>query len=250
LKLDTGMGRLGTREPVAAILEAIHGAKHARLEGLMTHFASAANYASTQTDEQLRCFQTICTALAEAGVHPPFLHSASSIPISYGRRDAWQRMVRPGYAVYGYVSAVAQGKSPARLLQVQPALSWKTAVLAVKDLSAGTLVGYGGMYRTTQPTRIAVLAAGYADGIPHRLSNKGRVIANGHYAPIIGAVSMDLTTIDVTQCPPIAPGDAVTLLGSEGGASIDAQQMARLAGTIAYSVLCGIHARVRRIYVD
>ena len=123
-------------------------------------------------------------------------------------------------------------------------------MLAVKDLPAGALVGYGGMFRTTEPTRIAVLAAGYADGIPHRLSNKGRVIARGHLAPIIGAVSMDLTTIDVTQCPPLEVGDAVTLLGSEEGVSIDAQQIARIAGTISYSVLCGIHARVKRIYID
>jgi alanine racemase len=106
------------------------------------------------------------------------------------------------------------------------------------------------MYRAPQPMRIAVLAAGYADGIPHRLSNKGRVIAKGHFAPIIGAVSMDLTTIDVTNCPPLVVGDSVTLLGSEGDLSIDAQQMARVAGTISYSVLCGIHARVRRLYVD
>jgi alanine racemase len=159
-------------------------------------------------------------------------------------------MVRPGHAVYGYVSPVAKGNAPPRLLNVKPALTWKTAVLAVKDLPAGALVGYGGMYRTTQPTRIAVLAVGYADGIPHRLSNKGRVIANGQLAPIIGAVSMDLTTIDITHCPPLATGDAVTLLGTEGGVSIDAQQMARIAGTISYSVLCGIHARVKRIYVD
>jgi alanine racemase len=106
------------------------------------------------------------------------------------------------------------------------------------------------MFRTAQPSRTAILAAGYADGIPHRLSNKGRVIAKGQFAPIIGAVSMDLTTIDVTNCPPIQVGDAVTLLGSEGEASIDAQQIARIAGTISYSVLCGIHARVKRIYLD
>lgn len=250
LKIDSGMGRLGTREPASAILEAIGAAKNARLEGLMTHFASAANYASSQTEDQLRTFQAICSDLARAGLQPPILHSASSIPISYGRKDAWQRMVRPGYAIYGYVSPVTQGTAPPRVLQVRPALAWKTAVLAVKDLPAGALVGYGGMYRTTQPTRIAVLAAGYADGIPHRLSNKGRVIAKGHFAPILGAVSMDLTTIDITHCPPLAPGEPVTLLGSEGNASIDAQQIARLAGTIAYSVLCGIHARVKRIYVD
>jgi alanine racemase len=250
LKIDSGMGRLGTRAPATDILEAIGAAQHVRLEGLMTHFASAANYASSQTEEQLHVFQTLCSELARGGIHPPILHLASSTPIAYGRRDAWQRMVRPGHAVYGYVSQVAKGMGPPRLLEVRPALAWKTAVLAVKDLPAGALVGYGGMYRTTQPTRIAVLAAGYADGIPHRLSNKGRVIANGHLAPMIGAVSMDLTTIDITHCPPLVAGDPVTLLGSEGGVSIDAQQIARLAGTISYSVLCGIHARVKRIYID
>jgi alanine racemase len=250
LKIDSGMGRLGTRSSAAEILEAILDARHARLEGLMTHFASAANYASDQTEEQQQAFQAICSDLARAGVNPPILHMASSTPIAYGRKDAWQRMVRPGHAIYGYVSPVAKGVAPTRLLEVRPALAWKTAVLAVKDLPAGALVGYGGMYRTTQPTRIAVLAAGYADGIPHRLSNKGRVIANGSLAPIIGAVSMDLTTIDITHCPPLNVGDAVTLLGSEGGISIDAQQIARLAGTISYSVLCGIHARVKRIYID
>jgi alanine racemase len=250
LKIDSGMGRLGTRAPVPEILQAVGAAPHVRLEGLMTHFASAANYASTQTEEQLHAFQGICSELAAAGVNPPILHLASSTPVAYGRRDAWQRMVRPGHAVYGYVSPVAKGTAPPRLLEVRPALTWKTAVLAVKDLPAGALVGYGGMYRTTQPTRIAVLAAGYADGIPHRLSNKGRVIAKGQLAPIIGAVSMDVTTIDITHCAELAPGDAVTLLGSEGGVSIDAQQIARLAGTISYSVLCGIHARVKRIYVD
>ena len=250
LKIDSGMGRLGTRANAAEILEAVGAAKHSRLEGLMTHFASAANYASTQTDEQLRAFENTCSELAQAGVHPPLLHLSSSTPVAYGRRGAWKRMVRPGHAVYGYVSQIAKGAAPPLLLDVHPALAWKAAVLAVKDLPAGALVGYGGMHRTAQPTRIAVLAAGYADGIPHRLSNKGRVIAKGHWAPIIGAVSMDLTTIDVTHCPPLGPGDAVTLLGSEGDISMDAQQMARLAGTISYSVLCGIHARVKRIYID
>lgn len=250
LKIDSGMGRLGTRAPAREILEAVVAARHTKLEGLMTHFASAANYASSQTEEQTRMFTNVCSELAGAGVNPPFLHLASSTPVAYGRRDAWQRMVRPGHAIYGYVSPVAKGTAPPRLLDVRPALTWKTAVLSVKDLPAGALVGYGGIFRATQPTRIAILAAGYADGIPHRLSNKGRVIVNGQLAPILGAVSMDLTTIDVTHCAPVAVGDAVTLLGSEAGLSIDAQQIARIAGTISYSILCGIHARVKRIYVD
>jgi alanine racemase len=245
------MGRLGTRAEASEILEAIVAAKHVRLEGLMTHLASSADYAGSQTDEQLRTFDSICADLAKGGVNPPFRHLSSSTPVAYGRRDAWQRIVRPGHAIYGYVSPVAKGTPPPRLLNVRPALTWKATILAVKDLPAGALVGYGGMFRASQPMRIAILAAGYADGIPHRLSNKGRVIVKGHWAHIIGAVSMDLTTIDITHCPPpVEVGDAATLLGADGGISIDAQQMARLAGTISYSVLCGIHARVKRIYID
>ena len=97
--------------------------------------------------------------------------------------------------------------------------------------------------------RVAVLAAGYADGIPHRLSNRGSVIVNGKLSPILGAVSMDLTSIDVTHAPELQVGDAVTLLGCEGNVRMDAHQIAKLAGTISYSVLCGIHARVKRVYI-
>ncbi len=249
LKIDTGMGRLGTCASAREILEAVGAAKNAQLEGLMTHFASAANYASSQTDEQTQAFSAVCEELARNNVKPPWLHMSSSTPIVYGRREAWQRMVRPGHAIYGYVSAVAKGTPPQAILKVKPALTWKSAVLAVKDLPAGALIGYGGMFKATHAMRIAVLAVGYADGFPHRLSNKGRVIVKGHLAPIVGAVSMDLTTIDVTHCPPVEVGDAVTLLGTEGQVSIDAQQIARLAGTISYSILCAIHARVRRVYV-
>lgn len=249
LKIDSGMGRLGTREPATRIAEAVLAAKHARPEGLMTHFASAADYNGNQTEEQIRYFERIRGELVELGVEPEYLHLSSTIPVAYGRRSAWQKIVRPGHAVYGYVSPASHGSAPERRLHVKPALSWKTVVLAVKDIPEGALVGYGGMFKAPRPMRIAVLAAGYADGIPHRLSNRGRVIVGGKLASIIGAVSMDLTTIDVTYCPGLKVGDAVILLGSENGVSIDAQQIARTAGTISYSVLCGIHARVKRIYV-
>jgi alanine racemase len=156
--------------------------------------------------------------------------------------------VRPGHAIYGYVSP-ARG-APRSALNVAPALTWKVTVLEVKDVEAGAQIGYGGIHRAARPMRIAVLAAGYADGIPHRLGNRGQVIVKGKLAPVVGAVSMDLTTIDVTGCPDLKTGDAVTLLGSEGGVSINAQQMAKWAGTISYAVLCGIHARVKRVYID
>jgi alanine racemase len=247
LKIDSGMGRLGVR-PEAKIAEGILAATNIDLEGLMTHFASAANYESNQTDAQIATFENVVETLGTAGITPSLVHLSSTIPIAYGRRRAWRDMVRPGHAIYGYLSP-SRGHAPGKSLKVQPALTWRTTVLSVKDVPAGTKVGYGGIFTTEAPSRIAVLAAGYADGLPHRLSNRGHVIVRGKRAPILGAVSMDLTTIDVTDCPPVQQGDAVTLLGAEGDVRIDAQEIARLAGTISYSVLCGIHARVKRIYV-
>ncbi len=247
LKIDTGMGRLGVRSEAAMVAAAIRSAPHVMVEGLMTHFASAANYVSEQTADQIREFQELAAELAREGVCPELLHMSSTIPVAYGRTAAWQQMVRPGHAIYGYVSP-ARGPAPQPILRVKPALSWRATILSVKEIAAGELIGYGGMYRTSKPTRVAVLAAGYADGIPHRLGNRGSVIVHGQLAPIIGAVSMDLATVDVSHAN-VRAGEAVTLLGTEGNLSIDAQQIARWAGTISYSVLCGIHARVKRLYI-
>lgn len=248
LKIDSGMGRLGTRAAAVEIYEAITGAPHARLEGLMTHFASVSDFTSQQTERQTRYFLDLCDALRAIGMVPPLVHMSSTGAIAYGRREAWRDMVRPGHAIYGYTSP-GRGKAPPNLLHVKPALTWKASVLAVKDVCEGALIGYGGMFRAPKQMRIAVLAVGYADGLPHRLSNRGHVIACGTRVPILGAVSMDVTTIDVTQCPGLKTGDAVTLLGREGAVSIDAQEMARTAGTISYSVLCAISSRVKREYI-
>lgn len=249
LKIDSGMGRLGVFDTPTHIAEVIAANKAAQIEGLMTHFASSADYASTQTEHQTITFHTVVEYLANAGIKPRFVHLSSSIPIAYRRTAAWGNLVRPGHAIYGYVSPTRGDHAPDSALAVHPALTWKAAVLAIKTVPAGTPIGYGAMYRASRDIRIAVLAAGYADGIPHRLGNRGYVIAQGKLAPIIGAVSMDLTTIDATGCPELAVGQSVILLGRDGETSIDAQQMARTAGTISYSVLCGISARVRRVYV-
>ncbi len=248
LKIDSGMGRLGTRAPAAEIAEATGRTPHLELEGLMSHFASAADYTTSQTDAQVRSFDQLCQALCGLGVRPALRHISSTNPLAYGRREAFYNMVRAGHALYGYVSP-ARGPAPAASLEVRPALSWKASVLSVKEVPAGVRIGYGGMFRTSQPMRIAILGVGYADGLSHRLSNRGQVIAGGKLAPILGAVSMDLTTIDAGGCPSLKAGEWVTLLGSEGEVSINAQQMARTAGTISYDVLCGIRARVKRIYI-
>jgi alanine racemase len=247
LKIDTGMNRLGTRAEPSEIARAVAAAP-APLEGLMTHLASSGNYESKQTEEQLQRFEAVIEGLRRTGIAPRYVHSSASTPVAYRRREAWGNLVRPGHAIYGYVSPARS--APAKGLNVAPALTWKVTVLEVKDVDEGALIGYGGIHRAARPMRIAVLAAGYADGIPHRLGNRGQVIVKGKLAPVVGAVSMDLTTIDVTDCAPLKTGDSVMLLGSEGGVSINAQQMAKWAGTISYAVLCGIHARVKRVYID
>jgi alanine racemase len=248
LKIDSGMGRLGTRATPEEIARVV-AAGPAAMEGLMTHFASAGNYTTPQTAQQIERFEGVLSALRVAGLAPRYVHSSATIPVAYARREAWGNLVRPGHAIYGYVSPARGAASPSTLA-VKPALTWKAAVLAVKEIEAGALIGYGGIHRAEKAMRIAVLAAGYADGIPHRLSNRGSVIAKGVMAPMVGAVSMDLTTIDATACQSLRAGDAVTLLGADCGLRIDAQQIAKIAGTISYSVLCGISARVKRVFVD
>jgi alanine racemase len=220
-----------------------------QVEGLMSHFASATDFTSSQTEDQIQEFDRVAEALAARGFRPDLMHFSSTNAIAYPRRGAWRQLVRPGHALYGYVSP-ARGPAPHPVFAVHPALSWKARIITVKDLAAGAKVGYGGSFVATAPMRIAVLAAGYADGVPHRLSNKGKVIAGGRFAPMVGTVSMDVTTIDITQSPALKPGDAVTLLGREGDVSLDAQQIARTAGTISYNVLASIGARVQRFYSD
>ncbi len=249
LKLDTGMARLGTREEPGEIAQAIRALRSSRCEGILTHFASASDFLTAQTSDQIATFERLTQELFHLGVRPDYLHLSSTNAIAYARPDAWRAIVRPGHALYGYVSP-ARGIAPLQAIEVHPALSWKVKIVMVKDIPADSLVGYGGTARTHRPTRLAILGAGYADGIPHRLSNRGRVIAGGKFAPILGTVSMDLTTIDITDSPLLHPGDDVTLIGQEGDVSQNAQEIARVAGTISYNVLCGIKPRVERIYID
>ncbi len=248
IKVDSGFGRLGTLSSARAVAAAVHAARHARLEGVMTHFASAADFDSRQTRDQMAVFAACLRDLRAAGIEPRMVHLASSAPIAYAMQDAWGNMVRPGLSLYGYIPA-ARGAAPPVVLDVKPALSWRAVVLAVKEVPAGSPIGYNALFYAPRPMRIAVVAAGYADGVPHTLSNKGALLAAGRRAPIIGAVSMDVTTIDVSACPGLAPGDPVTIIGTDGEARQDAAGLAHDAGVIPYAILCGITTRVRRVYV-
>jgi len=226
LKIDTGMHRLGVLASPEEIAARVAGTP---IEGLMTHFASSADFTSDQTREQQARFARLCALVA-----PRYVHAASTNPVHFAMRETWGNLLRPGLALYGYVSG-AKGPAPGRLLEVAPALTWKARVIAVKDVPEGARIGYGGTFAAPRPMRIAVVGAGYADGLSRRLSNKSR---------FVGAISMDVSTIDVTDSPNLRPGDEVTLLGP----GYDARAMARDAGVIAYSVLTGISARVKRVY--
>ena len=249
LKIDTGMGRLGTRNSPDEILQAIRDASHTRLEGLMTHLASANDFTSPQTSDQIVAFEAAVHQLSQASLTPPLLHLSSSAPVAFQMRRAYGNLIRPGLALYGYVSP-PYGDAPPVTLDVQPALTWKARIVEIKDIPKNCPVGYGAQWRAPRNTRVAVVAAGYADGIPHQLSNRGHVIANGKLLPMLGAVSMDLITVDVTDAPPIHIGDPVTLLGTGGAVKYDAQDMAAEAGIISYAVLCGLGNRVARVYID
>jgi alanine racemase len=249
LKIDTGMTRLGvSKEMLPDLCTAIASSPHLKLEGVSTHFASVRD--PEKTRKQVTLFEEALAILDAAKLRPTLIHMANSAAI-LARSETWKTMVRPGIALYGYsrLRAAGANQSKEAPAPLRPVLAWKTRVIALKEVPAGQAIGYGGTFITERPSRIAVLPVGYADGFHRLLSNRGRVIIRGEYAPVAGRVSMDLTTIDVTAIPGIEPGDEVTLLGESNGKSIDAGEHARLCETIPYEILCSISKRVPRIYV-
>ena len=247
LKIDTGMGRLGARTGIGQLVQAVRDASHLRFEGLMTHFASANDFTTSQTTDQILAFEAALHEFGHVGLAPAQVHLSSSGPIAFQLRRAHGTLVRPGLALYGYVSPPC-GPAPGVDVDVQPALTWKARVVEIKEIPKNGTVGYGAQWRAPRLTRMAVIAAGYADGIPQQLSNRGHVIAAGKLVPMLGAVSMDLITVDVTDAPQLQIGDAIILLGQDGAIKYDAQDMAAEAGIISYAVLCVLGNRVARVY--
>lgn len=250
LKIDTGMNRLGASLlALPALCEMLRSSRHLMLEGVSTHFASAEVLDAKDALQQVERFEEALAILRKFELHPPLVHMANSAAMS-ARPETWKTMVRPGIALYGYSLAfTGSGESaPVAELPLRPVLSWKTRVLTVKDVDAGQPVGYAGTFITKRKSRIAVLPVGYADGYPRLLSNRARVIVAGEYAPVIGRVSMDLATIDASHIPAVAVGDEVVLIGSSGGKTVDAVELAQLCETVPYEILCGLSQRVPRVY--
>ncbi len=253
LKVDTGMGRLGAGfDTLPSVCELLANAKHLKVEGISTHLASSEVLDAPSSDEQLKRFEQARQIISKTGLSPSFLHVANT-SAAISRRESWNNMVRPGLALYGYYlpfqRAGREVSGSAWRLPVKPVLTWKTRILAVRNVGANQALGYGGTYITKGPSRIAVLPVGYADGLNRALSSGGRVIVREHYAPIVGRISMDLTLADVTGIPGVDVGDEVVLLGASDGISVDAREHAALANTIPYEILCSISKRVPRRHV-
>jgi alanine racemase len=244
LKVDTGMGRLGVPPgDVPAFASVLAGARSIRVTGAFSHLAVADDPADAFTRRQIDLFRECVEAARERGLRPDEIHLANSAAI-LDHPPAWLSLVRPGLVLFGYPPS-----TKVTPLEVSPVLSLRSRIIYLKDISPGTSLGYGRTYVAARPTRVASLALGYDDGLPRLASNRGHVLLRGRPAPIVGRISMDLTTVDVTDIPGATLGDEVTVIGVSGGESIGADRIAAWADTIPWEVLCGIGSRVPRLFV-
>jgi alanine racemase len=258
VEVDTGMSRQGVSiAELPAMLARFVPDSPLRLEGVMTHFASAEEVSSPQNKEQLEQLASALALVRAAGLRPEWVHAGSTATIDAGialpalhklAADCGARlMCRPGIGLYGYAMEMQGAASQVRA-ELQPVLAWKTRIMALREVGAGARVGYNSMFVAQGPTRLALLAVGYADGLRRSLSNAGDVLIAGKRARIVGRVSMDVCSVDVTHIPEAQVGDEVVILGEQGGERITADDHARIAGTISYEILCGIAKRVPRVY--
>ncbi|MGQ0733509.1 MAG: alanine racemase [Acidobacteriota bacterium] len=246
LKIDTGMHRLGFRhENLTRTVPPLLASENLTLEAVCTHFATADDAEHELFDRQRQAFDAACGTLDRLGAPPRARHAANSAALLRDSR-VWYEYVRPGLLLHGVVPPPL-----ATTLALTPAMSLVSRVVAVKGLRSGESVGYGARFVAAGPASIALIPAGYADGLDRRLEGHGHVLIRGQRARIVGAVSMDMLTADVTGIEGVAPGDVVTFLGSQGHdpiATLDAREMAAAISTIPYEILCRLGARVQRVY--
>jgi alanine racemase len=249
LKVDTGMGRLGaSMAELPGVLERLRRHPELRLEGIASHFASADVQDAPQTRDQLERWHEARRAVEEAGFRPELRHLSNSsalLGLPEARRGDLFNLARPGLALYGLAPAPWLEDRAA----LSPVLSWKTGIIHLKEVPAGASVSYGATWTAERPSRIATLPIGYADGYWRAYSNRAQVLVRGRRAPVVGRVCMDMCMVDVTDIPDAAVGDEVVLIGRQGSEAIRAGELAKIAGTIHYEVLCGVGARVPRVPV-
>ena len=264
LEIDTGMSRQGVGpNAVAPLLERFGSDSRLRLDGVMTHLFAADEADGAVTEDQLACLEAALEQVKAAGLKPTWLNVGNSAALLGGQamtigaiaaRFGMKALLRPGLALYGLAPEFEpgfEGGEPAGLAaahkRLQPVLAWKTKVVGVRAVSAGTVVGYNGTFVATEPMKLALLAVGYADGLDRKLGNRFSVLVRGQRAPLVGRISMDQAVIDVTEIDGVTAGDEVVLLGSQGAEAISAFDHAEVCGTIPWEVFTRIGARVGRI---
>ncbi len=246
VKIDTGMARLGILpKEVPAMARALHRCPEVKLQGLMTHFACADSSDPESIHHQLDLFDQASAALRKEGIQPAFRHAANSAALLKSPRSCLD-VVRPGIALFGVQPNAGVGP------ELRPVMRVRSEIVALRDLPVGSPVGYGATFITTRPSRIATVPVGYADGFSRALSNHGALLVRGKRAPVAGAVSMDMTMLDVTEIDDVRVGDECVVLGSQKGAlgqdQISAEELAVQLGTIPWEVLTNISRRVPRFY--
>ena len=246
LKIDTGMNRLGFRfDNLRRTLPELFASRNLDLEAIYTHFATADDAESPLFNEQRVRFDEARRESSEmrsaAPSSSPYVHAANSAALLRDSR-VWYDRVRPGLLLYGIVPPPL-----ASTLALTPIMTLSSRIVAVKGVRAGEGVGYGLKFIAEQPATIAIVPAGYADGLDLRLSGRGSVLIRGRRAPIVGSVNMDMLMADVTGLD-ASPGDEVVIIGSQGADRIDVREMAAQIGTIPYEILCRIGSRIERVY--
>lgn len=242
LKIDTGMNRLGFRyDGLARTMPEIAGYAHLRVDAVYTHFATADDPESELFGEQRVRFEQALAQLPSFGLRPARRHAANSAALLRDER-VWFDYVRPGLLLYGLVPSPL-----ATTMALTPVLTLTSRVTAVKGLRPGEIVGYGARFQADTPRRIAVVPAGYADGLDTRLAGRGYVLVRGQRVPIVGSVCMDMLMIDVTDLD-VEPGDEVVIIGEQGDERMDVREMAAAIGSIPYELLCRVGTRIERVY--
>lgn len=248
VKVDTGMTRVGFMPGYSAVKNIMEISKLPGLiiEGLFTHFASADESEKDYTMLQFERYMSVCSELGRVGIHIPVKHVCNSAGIIQ-YPEMHMDLIRPGVILYGLYPSQQVDRDKIRL---KPAMTLKANVILVKDVEQDTFISYGRTFCTSRLSRIATIPIGYADGYTRLLSNKGKVLVNGEFAPIVGRICMDQCMIDVTDLKQkVHVGDEVVIFGSQNGACISVDEVAADIGTISYEVVCIIGKRIPRVYM-
>jgi alanine racemase len=252
LKINTGMNRLGiAADEIDAFCKSLARSPHLQLEGTYTHFASAEDFTAQQTTDQEQLFRGCLDRLKFLGVSPGIVHMANSGAIS-ARPETYGDMVRPGAILYGYYQSFDPPQKKQEVMNqmpLEPCLSLRARIISLRDVPAGQGVGYAARFVTKRPSRIAVINAGYADGVVRIRTNRGFAWLHSQLVPLVGIISMDLTMLDVTDVANAKIGDIVTIYGQDGSLRIDVSDVAREIGTVTSDLLCSLGRRVPKFYL-